>query len=50
MSGQTLPGLRKFHVEDLQDERREVMQALLSLDCIPTGMELFQRQMKTPGS
>jgi len=27
--------------EDLQDERREVMQALLSLDCIPTGMELF---------
>jgi hypothetical protein len=27
--------------EDLQEERREVMQALLSLDCIPTGMELF---------
>jgi hypothetical protein len=27
--------------EDLQDERREVMHALLSLDCIPTGMELF---------
>lgn len=27
--------------EDLQDERREVMQALLALDCIPTGMELF---------
>ncbi len=27
--------------KDLQDERREVMQALLSLDCIPTGMELF---------
>lgn len=27
--------------EDLQDERREVMHALLSLNCIPTGMELF---------
>lgn len=27
--------------EDLRDERREVMQALLALDCIPTGMELF---------
>ena len=27
--------------EDLQAERREVMQALLALDCIPTGMELF---------
>jgi hypothetical protein len=27
--------------EDLQEEHREVMQALLSLDCIPTGMELF---------
>lgn len=27
--------------EDLQDERREVMQALLTLSCIPTGMELF---------
>jgi hypothetical protein len=27
--------------EDLQEERREVMQALLTLDCIPTGMELF---------
>ena len=28
--------------KDLIDERREVMQALLELDCIPTGMELFQ--------
>lgn len=28
-----------FH--DLQDERREIMQALLELDCIPAGMELF---------
>lgn len=27
--------------EDLQEERREVMQALLELDCIPSGMELF---------
>lgn len=26
---------------DLQDERREVIQALLELDCIPAGMELF---------
>lgn len=27
--------------DDLHEERREVMQALLALDCIPTGMELF---------
>jgi hypothetical protein len=27
--------------QDLQDERQEVMQALLELDCIPSGMELF---------
>jgi hypothetical protein len=27
--------------EDLQQERQEVMQALLELDCIPSGMELF---------
>ena len=26
---------------DLRDERQEVMQALLELDCIPSGMELF---------
>jgi len=26
---------------DLLDERREVIQALLELDCIPAGMELF---------
>jgi hypothetical protein len=26
---------------DLAEERREVMQALLELDCIPAGMELF---------
>ncbi len=26
---------------DLQDERQEVIQALLELDCIPAGMELF---------
>ena len=27
--------------EDLKEERAEVMQALLELDCIPAGMELF---------
>jgi hypothetical protein len=27
--------------EDLQEERAEVMQALLELDCMPAGMELF---------
>jgi uncharacterized protein DUF4062 len=27
--------------EDLKLERTEVMQALLELDCIPAGMELF---------
>lgn len=27
--------------KDLQEERSEVMQALLELDCIPAGMELF---------
>ena len=27
--------------EDLQEERKEVIQALLELDCIPAGMELF---------
>lgn len=27
--------------EDLRNERQEVMQALLELDCIPSGMELF---------
>jgi|SRR5581483_3873808 len=27
--------------EDLREERQEVMQALLELNCIPTGMELF---------
>lgn len=27
--------------QDLQDERQEVIQALLELDCIPAGMELF---------
>ena len=27
--------------QDLQKERQEVMQALLELDCIPVGMELF---------
>jgi len=42
-----MPIERRFQVfvsstyEDLLDERREVMQALLELDCIPAGMELF---------
>jgi Domain of unknown function (DUF4062) len=27
--------------EDLRQERQEIMQALLELDCIPAGMELF---------
>ncbi len=27
--------------QDLQEERQEVMHALLELDCIPSGMELF---------
>jgi hypothetical protein len=27
--------------DDLKDERQEVIQALLELDCIPAGMELF---------
>ena len=27
--------------DDLRDERQEVIQALLELDCIPSGMELF---------
>jgi hypothetical protein len=27
--------------EDLREERQEVMQALLELDCMPSGMELF---------
>ncbi|WP_458123366.1 DUF4062 domain-containing protein [Paenibacillus sp. Z3-2] len=27
--------------QDLQEERQEIMQALLELDCIPSGMELF---------
>ncbi|MCT4565629.1 MAG: DUF4062 domain-containing protein [Maledivibacter sp.] len=27
--------------QDLQEERQEIIQALLELDCIPSGMELF---------
>src|SRR5688572_21788241 len=27
--------------QDLQEERRQVIHALLELDCIPSGMELF---------
>jgi hypothetical protein len=38
---------RKYQVfvsstyQDLQEERQEIMHALLELDCIPSGMELF---------
>lgn len=32
---------------DLEDERKEVMQALLELDCIPSGMELFPAANET---
>ncbi len=32
---------------DLQDERQEVMHALLELDCIPSGMELFPAANET---
>lgn len=32
---------------DLVEERREVMQALLELDCIPAGMELFPASDET---
>jgi hypothetical protein len=27
--------------QDLQEERKEIMQVLLELDCMPSGMELF---------
>lgn len=33
--------------KDLQDERQEVIQALLELDCIPSGMELFPAANET---
>lgn len=39
---------RKYQVfisstfEDLKEERKEIMQVLLEMDCIPSGMELFQ--------
>lgn len=32
---------------DLQDERRQVVQALLELDCIPSGMEAFPASDET---
>lgn len=32
---------------DLEDERQEVMHALLELDCIPSGMELFPAANET---
>lgn len=33
--------------KDLQEERQEVMHALLELDCIPSGMELFPAANET---
>lgn len=33
--------------KDLEDERQEVMHALLELDCIPSGMELFPAANET---
>lgn len=42
-----MPNDRRYQVfvsstyQDLREERQEVMQALLELDCIPAGMELF---------
>ncbi|MDR0913011.1 MAG: DUF4062 domain-containing protein [Methanobrevibacter sp.] len=33
--------------KDLQDERQEVIQAILELDCIPSGMELFPAANET---
>ena len=35
---------------DLQEERQEVLQALLELDCIPSGMELFPAADETQWS
>lgn len=41
------PGSKKYQIfvsstyEDLRVERQEIMHALLELDCIPSGMELF---------
>lgn len=35
---------------DLQDERQQVIQALLELDCIPAGMELFPASDETKWS
>jgi len=29
---------------DLKDERQQVIQALMEMDCIPSGMELFPAQ------
>lgn len=47
---------RRFQVfvsstfKDLQDERQQVIQALLELDCIPAGMELFPASDETKWS
>lgn len=43
----TISNMKKYQVfvsstyQDLKEERKEVIQALLELDCIPVGMELF---------
>lgn len=34
---------------DLVSERRAVIQALLELDCIPAGMEMFPAATRTSG-
>lgn len=36
--------------QDLKEERKQVMQALLELDCIPSGMELFPASDETQWS
>ena len=47
LEGETHMMERRFDVfvsstyEDLQDERKEVTQAILECDCIPVGMEMF---------
>lgn len=35
--------------EDLREERAEVQKALLKLNCLPVGMELFLLQMMKHG-
>ena len=35
---------------DLMEERQHVIQALMDMDCIPSGMEVFLPRMKTSGN